>query len=157
MHYFEDVTEEAAVGPVRQHLKDCGVINTSYPQEVRWRRAEIEAADLPRLFMCKCSEFYGLSRNTLRILESTQHYQDGLGENEHVAGFNEILGRANPFAGNLLMVTDSEIGPWTFMDGNHRAILLHARSELFDCQRLHGTNVFVGIHPNMRQYNRLVF
>jgi hypothetical protein len=92
-------------------------------------------------------DFGPFSRYTWLLGDTAQNYSAGFNDPDHSARFEKLLKRQTPFDTRLVIVSDSLGGPFTIIDGNHRAVLLLAQS------RLVGTRVHLGVHPQIRQFD----
>jgi hypothetical protein len=123
------------------------IIHAGFPREAEWHDAEIEALDVAKLFLISVVDFGPFSRNTWSLDVTAQNYSAGFYDPDHSVRFDKLLKRSTPFDTRLVVVSDTWSGPFTIIDGNHRAVLLLAQNQLV------GTRVHLGIHPRIKQFD----
>ena len=131
-----------ATSPIR-----TDIIHARFPRDAEWHDAEIEALDVPKMFLISVGDFAPFSRNTWSLEVTAENYAAGFHDSDHSIRFEKLVKRHSPFNTRLVLVTDTLDGPYTIIDGNHRAVLL-----LVD-NRLIGTKVHLGVHPKIRQFD----
>lgn len=122
------------------------ILNSTYPSGVTWKIAEILDVDIPSMFMISVHDFGPISRNTWRVSIAAEHYLNGFTDNDHLLRINKLLARPH-FDPRVIIVSNAIDGPYTIVDGNHRAVILQSR------QQLVGQTCFLGIHPSIRSFN----
>jgi hypothetical protein len=119
-----------------------GVILGTLPPAAPAQWVLIDEADLPKLFVIPSGDWYLDTGGTFRLIDAANHLRPGRG-----SAFPEQLGPINHYdAVNakseyvrnydaittdemLILIASSEAGPFTIIDGNHRAAALY-RSHL---------------------------
>ena len=139
--YWRDYERIPPERPVRPDI-----LHADFPQDAVWYRAQIEARDILRLFMISVHDFGPISCNTWLLATAAQNYAQGFKDPDHTLRIQKLLARES-FDPRLIVVADSLDGPYTIIDGNHRAIILAERNQLI------GQECFLGIHPRIRQFN----
>ncbi len=86
-------------------------------------------------------------RNTWKLETTAENYAGGFYDADHSLRFEKLLAKVPPFDTRLTLVSDAVAGPYTIIDGNHRAVLLLAQD------RLIGAKVYLGVHPAISQFD----
>lgn len=123
------------------------IIHAGFPRDAEWHDAQIEAQDIPKMFLISVHDLGPFSQNTWSLLVTAQNYSNGFHDPDHSVRFERLVNRQTPFDTRLVMVSDSLDGPFTIIDGNHRAVLMLVQN------RLVGTRIHIGIHPRIRQFD----
>lgn len=123
------------------------IIHPRFPRDAEWHDAEIEALDVPKPFLISVGDFGPFSRHTWSLEVTAQNYSCGFHDPDHSVRFDKLLKKHPPFDTRLVLVSDTLSGPFTIIDGNHRAVLLLVQN------RLVGTRVHLGVHPRIRQFD----
>ncbi len=131
-----------ATSPIR-----TDIIHACFPRDAAWHDAEIEAHDVANLFLISVGDLGPFSRYTWSLEITALNYLSGFHDPDHSIRFEKLLKRPTPFDTRLVVVSDALSGPYTIIDGNHRAVLLLVQN------RLVGTRVHLGIHPKIRQFD----
>ena len=122
------------------------IFHDRFPRETTWHVAEIEAEDIDNLFMISVHDFGPISRQTWRVSVAAQNYLDGFTDNDHILRIRKLLDRDH-FDPRVIAVSHAANGPYTILDGNHRAIILHSRGELIE------KTCFLGLHAGIRHFD----
>jgi hypothetical protein len=122
------------------------IIHAGFPRDAIWHDGEIEAEDVPKLFLISVGDLGPFSKNTWSLEITAQNYSAGFQDSDHSLRF-EKLRKNSPFATRLVVVSDTLNGPFTIIDGNHRAVLLSVDN------RLIGTRIHLGVHPQIRYFD----
>jgi hypothetical protein len=123
------------------------IIHARFPRDAEWHDCEIEALDIPKLFLISVGDFGPFSRHTWSLEVTAKNYASGFFDSDHIARFEKLVKRQPPFDTRLVLVSDTLDGPYTIIDGNHRAVLLLVSN------RLVGTMAHLGVHPKIRQFD----
>ena len=123
------------------------IIHARFPRDAEWHDAEIEASDVSKMFLISVGDFGPFSRNTWSLQVTAKNYSAGFHDPDHSIRFEKLLKKHPPFDTRLVLVSDLLSGPFTIIDGNHRAVLLLVQ------QRLVGTRIHLGLHPKIRQFD----
>lgn len=123
------------------------IINDKFPRDAEWYNAQIEEHDIEKMFLISVEDFRELSQGTWTLPASCEKYSTDYYDKNHTPRFESLKEINDTFDTRLILVSDSASGPFTIIDGNHRAILLLQE------QRLVGTNVFLGVHPKFREFD----
>lgn len=100
------------------------IIHARFPRDAEWHDAEIEAHDVANLFLISVGDLGPFSSNTWSLEVTAKNYSSGFHDPDHSIRFEKLLKRPMPFDTRLVVVSDTLSGPFTVIDGNHRAVLL---------------------------------
>ena len=117
-----------------------------FPRDVRWFQATIESADIARLYLVNSGDLKTLSKDTQRLDVAAQHWLGGFRDNDHSLRLQRIVDSGD-FDPRTVLVASNPDGPFTILDGNHRATILQARSVLA------GQRCFLGIHAQIGEFD----
>jgi len=120
------------------------IIHDDFPRDATWYIAEIEKADIPQMFLISVHDLGPISCNTWRLSVAAENYEDGFTDNDHSLRIQSLIEREH-FDPKVIVVSHDVTGPFTIIDGNHRAILLMTQNQFV------GQECFLGIHPMMRK------
>jgi hypothetical protein len=171
-HVCQEVYTMRLLEPVTDHevctywrtLQNCpahkelrgDILDSSYPSHTPWQKAVIEDADVPKMFMLSVPDFETLSNNTWMLPPAVEYYREHFAagtyapaESYHAEHMQKLLDYGAALDTRLIIVGESKDGPFAILDGNHRAILL------LDQDRLVGTTIYAGIHPDIRTFGRM--
>lgn len=123
------------------------ILNQEFPGNPVWLNAEIEADDIDKLFLISVYDFGPFSKQTWRIRTTAENFSSGFYDKEHSPRFEWLLRNQETFDTLLVVVSDSFNGPFTLIDGNHRAVVL------LTLNRLIGTRIYLGIHVDFKNYS----
>ena len=139
------------------HWRDCegipperpvrpDILHDGFPRDARWYRAEIEHEDIAKIFMISVCDLGPISRDTWLLSTAARNYADGFTDDDHTLRIQKLLARPS-FDPRVIVVAHDLDGPYTIIDGNHRAIILLTRNQLV------GQECFLGIHPRIRKFD----
>lgn len=123
------------------------IINENFPRDAKWYKAQIEEHDIKEMFLISVEDFRELSQGTWTLSSSCEKYSTDYYDKNHTPRFERLKEIKDTFDTQLILVSDTTSGPFTIIDGNHRAVLLQLE------RRLVGTNVFIGVHPKFREFD----
>jgi hypothetical protein len=159
---FQDQVTDHEVCSFWRILQDCpahrelrgDILNDSYPSQTPWYKATIEDSDIPKLCMLPVVDFDALSKNTWKLVPAVEYYREHFAAGTYVPEYNyhaprmqKLLDYGGSLETRLIVVADNNGGPFTILDGNHRAVLL------LDQGRLIGTDIYCGVHSDIRKYS----
>jgi hypothetical protein len=113
------------------------------PVGVCWSEAEIEEFDLAMLYLIGSSDLqqtFGSYR--IRDIDRDISGSDGYNHRVRVQAISRSI-RQGRFPEPPIVVSDSPVGPFVFIDGNHRVLAYHSEN------RLGGLRVYLGMSPNL--------
>ncbi len=119
-----------------------------YPTNVIWYNAEIEASDIAKLYIISTPDFDIISKNTWLIQQAAINYRNGIIDPEHLRRIESLLVKPGGFDPRIIAVSHDKDGPFTIIEGNHRAIILQDKNQLV------GQTCFLGLHYNMQNFTR---
>ncbi len=118
--------------------RDRAVILKELPDEMSPVWVDIEEADLPKLYILPCFDWYLDTGGTFRVVDTAVNlaagrefrYQQIRQAIEHLAKVDAIApGLANYDAAStdevLILIAADRLGPYTIIDGSHRAAALY--------------------------------
>jgi hypothetical protein len=115
------------------------------PPGVCWLEATIEESDIDSMFVIGSGDWIQ-SFETYRLggiaLQDFSHVKAGCHHRPKIIGFEQSIGAGRQL-GPLIAVASSGIGPFVFLDGNHRAVA-HLRTG-----QLVGQFVYLGLHHHI--------
>ncbi len=130
-----DPTQNAERSRILRHHR--GFVLDYVPADARYRRVQVEEDDLPKLFFLTCWDWFLDTGRMFALTNTLTHLQHGRGGD--IEGRREridhlrIVEEKIPYIRNyqadasheyLILVATSETGPYTIIDGTHRAAAL---------------------------------
>jgi hypothetical protein len=98
------------------------------PENVSPKWVLIEEADLPNLFIVPSYDWYWPTGGTFRLMDTAGNLGSSSGDHFDAVNAKSGYMRGYDHAATrevLILVAPSEAGPFTIIDGNHRAINLY--------------------------------
>ena len=98
------------------------------PKDVSPKWVLIEEADLPNLFIVPSYDWYWPTGGTFRLMDTAENLGSYRGDHFGAVNAKSDFMRGYDHAATrevLILVAPSEAGPFTIIDGNHRAINLY--------------------------------
>jgi hypothetical protein len=109
------------------------------PSDSRFRHVQVEASDLPELYLIPCGDFYRSTGTTFQLANVVTNLTDeGMGWGQPAPPHKTTVEERDAYMGaynaattdeHLILVAANEDGPWTIIDGTHRAAALRIRHE----------------------------
>jgi len=131
------------------------ILTSCFPLNTAWFLAEIEKGDEANFFLLYVPDFGPLSKNKWKLFPAAEYFAENFhaGTYDPLYPYNtermrSLLEWPDRIASRIIAVSDSWLnGPFTIIDGNHRAILLsHEKSFV-------GAHLYLGIHDAMKDYS----
>jgi len=127
------------------------------PPSTRWYKAILDGNDLRELLIINCLEWakmYGIGIRNLREIVDTIVNNPKNGRPDLLAEFKRLLKYKNcDFDKTLILIGSSWNGPFTIIEGNHRAVTLYYRYvKLNPDVEYPSHEVLVGIHKSKETY-----
>lgn len=123
------------------------------PKDINWREVIIEGGDLSDLYVLAIWDWFLDTGKTFKLSAVPSSISSGHGHRvsnfppaaDHKEKLEEMIRSGASNLGGIVMIGQSELGPFTIIDGTHRSSLLVLSN------RLHGTRAFLGITPDLSQ------
>ncbi|MEM7810373.1 MAG: hypothetical protein AAF532_02700 [Planctomycetota bacterium] len=123
-----------------------GDITRPLPQDVVWCRAVLEGQDASGLYLISSDDLGAISRKSFLVREAAENVKSGFRDSDHSLRLDNLLERDDGFDPRLVVVSDSIEGPFTIIEGNHRAILMEMDGTLV------GQEIYLGMSSAIRDY-----
>jgi hypothetical protein len=161
MKHFERITRHRVFKDWR-NLENCpaheplrpDILDGTFPASTQWFTAEVEAKDIDVMYLLPVRDFGPLSRHTWQLPAAAAYFEETFPvgaydpTNPHNATkMTSLLAWPAWRSTRAIIVSDIKSGPFTILDGNHRAILLKHQKVLV------GASVYVGVAPAMRDFS----
>jgi hypothetical protein len=140
------------IGPPESLRTD--ILNSTFPHATEWFVADIEQSDLDLMYMIPVDDFGILSNHTWELRSAADYFSETFfagnydqSHPDHAKRLGRLLEWKDRDCSRLIIVSDSVAGPFTILDGNHRAVLrAHAHN-------LIGATVYLGLHSQIRAFS----
>jgi hypothetical protein len=128
-------------------------IREPLPADAKWYSAELERQDIRQLFIISSDDWTEISAGTFlveRVLQSVNagNFQkaDSARISKKITDKIGYLKSGGPCNSHLILVSSNSSGPFTLIEGNHRAVAHFERGTLV------GLKVYLGVSLRIRKY-----
>lgn len=120
-------------------------VRMDFPSQAIWYLALIESNDIENIFLISIDDFALASSNSWRLAQTAEHLQKEKLDDKHASKVRNLAqARLDKFCPVLVATTLS--GPFTIIDGNHRAIVRQQQNQI------PGTECCLALHPDFARY-----
>jgi hypothetical protein len=122
------------------------------PTDLSWYIGELEPSDIDNLYVIPAFDWYMDAGPDFKIPECLNQLKPGRGFEisdtfkgtiDHYSKVENILKSEGKNIGKLTVISTNLSGPYTLVDGNHRALALYKQG------RLAGTKIFLGVSSSV--------
>ncbi len=122
------------------------------PDELTWHEVEIEGKDLENLYILAIWDWFVDTGKTFKLSGVPKNLSSGHGHRvsnfppgaaDHKVKIDEMLKVPNSDIQDIIMISTSDKGPFTIIDGTHRSSLLAIKGNL------PGTKAYLGISTDL--------
>lgn len=122
------------------------------PTTINWHKVEIEREDLDKLYILMIWDWFVDTERTFKLSEVPSNLSSGHGHKisnfppgaaDHKAKIDEMSHVMNNTVQDIIMISASERGPFTIIDGTHRSSLLAVRGQVS------GIRAYLGIAKDL--------
>ncbi|HSX19026.1 MAG TPA: hypothetical protein VLE91_02720 [Candidatus Saccharimonadales bacterium] len=127
-------------------------IMDSVPTNVIWHEVEIEEKDLENLYLLAIWDWFIDTGKTFKLADVPNNLSSGHGHRisnfppgaaDHKAKIDKMLKKEGKAVQDIIMISSSEDGPFTIIDGTHRSSLLAIKGNI------PGTKAYLGISSDL--------
>lgn len=147
--YWRKLENCSASSPLRPDILD-----NTFPAPTEWFTANIEEVDIQETLMLPVRDFGPLSKNSWQLRSAVDYFAQTFADGSYDPGhpynadkMRQLLSWPGRHTSRVIMVSDNQAGPFTILDGNHRAVLLMHEGAII------GASVYLGLHSAVRQFN----
>jgi len=157
------ILNEVSESDVWQHWKQVESFNDDnfrsdirdpLPKDLKWFLAEVENADLDRLYIISSGDWSDISDGTYRVrnvVNNLNQQSTNLNTQRIIADIRkkmEFLDGGGELDTRLIAVTNLQdlSGPFTFIEGNRRSVTFFARNAIVGC------HIYIGVSSEIISY-----
>lgn len=137
-------TEKLSGDSFRSDIRD------PLPDDITWYLASVEEGDIDNLYVISSDDWKDISQGTFLVkevdLNSKSKNSDTKRIIDNIKEKITYLDNGGRLDGKLVAVTTNSSGPFTFIEGNRRAVAFLSRKELV------GTELYLGFSDKIRHY-----
>lgn len=127
-------------------------IKKPLPNNLNWYLAEIEIADIDKIYIISSDDWNDISKFTFLAKSVSENFnnvflnQDSIRISDNIKNKVSFLSNGGEMDTKFILVTDNIYGPYTILEGNKRTVTLLYLNKLI------GTNIYLGVSERIKDY-----